>query len=118
MFSEDFRKVEDQTSRAKSITMIKYNDVKQRQKLDKIILKKQEKAEKNVKIHFKDKVDKVKKALEKFEMIQQRNAKEKQREKWETKEKLKKIHEKDKKEKERIDSILAHKQSILEEYKA
>ena len=28
MFSDDFRRVEDQTGRAKSITMIKYNDVK------------------------------------------------------------------------------------------
>lgn len=30
MFCQDFSKVENQTSRAKSITMLKYNDVKQR----------------------------------------------------------------------------------------
>lgn len=109
MFSEDFRKVEDQTSRAKSITMIKYNDVKQRQKLDKSICKKQEKAEKNVQVLFKHKRDKVRKALEKFELIQQKNAKEQQREKWETKQKLREIREKDEMEKERVESVLAHK---------
>lgn len=70
MFSEDFRRVEDQTGRAKSITMIKYNDVKQRQRLEKSISKKLEKAEKNAQYLFKDKQKKVRKALEKFEMVQ------------------------------------------------
>ena len=116
MFSEDFRKVEDQTGRAKSITMIKYNDVKQRQRLEKSISKKLEKAEKNAQYLFKDKQKKVRKALEKFEMVQIANKQKLRGEKAEVRLKQREIEESDKAEEERIKQVLADKQKVLKDY--
>lgn len=57
--SDDYKKVDSMTQRAKSITMLKYNDQKDRLKLEQNIDKKMTAAEKNQKAHIKHQVSKT-----------------------------------------------------------